>query len=139
MKDLPGKDGHAVVIFDGVCNLCNKSVDFIIRRDRKNKFQFAANQGLAGKEILAHFGIEIKEVSTIFLLENGYLYDRSAAALRIARGLGFPWSLLWPLSILPPFLRNAGYKLIARNRYRIWGKKDTCRIPTKEEREKFLV
>lgn len=127
-----------VVIFDGVCNLCNASVDFIIRRDKKNRFLFTANQNEAGAIILTHFGKEVDDVSTVYLLKDGKLYDRSGGAIRIAGDLGFPYNLLYPLLILPRFLRNFGYNLIAKNRYRWWGKKETCRLPTPEERAKFI-
>lgn len=128
----------AIIIFDGVCNLCNKSVDFVIRRDKKRIFRYAANQSEAGAAILRQHGVEEGEQQTVYLLQNGKLYRRSTAALRIARRLPFPWFLGWTWMIFPRFLRDWVYKWIARNRYKWFGKKDTCRLPTPEERSLFL-
>lgn len=133
--DRPG----AIVIFDGVCNLCNASVDFIIRHDRQGRFRFTANQHETGRQILAENGLAPESADTVFLYEGGRLYNRSTAALRIARGLGLPWSLAWAGMILPRPLRDAVYAWIARNRYRWFGKKETCRLPTPEERSRFLM
>ncbi len=130
---------YPVVIFDGVCNLCNTSVDFIIRQDKKGKIKVTANQHEAGKQILQEHGLSPEQVETLYLLENGRLYDRSTAALGIARLLGFPWNLAYYVLILiPKPLRDAGYRLIARNRYSWFGKKETCRLPTAEERARFI-
>jgi predicted DCC family thiol-disulfide oxidoreductase YuxK len=133
------KTTRSVVIFDGYCNLCNSSVDFIMRRDPKAHFLFTANQHESGKKILTEQGKNPEEVHTIYLLEGGQLYEKSTAALRIARRLRFPWNLLYVGVILPRFIRNPIYDFIARNRYRWLGKKDTCRMPTAEERARFLT
>lgn len=130
---------YPVVIFDGYCELCNQSVDFILKREKSHRLRFTANQNEPGKEILDHFGISSEEVKTIFLAENGRIYQRSRAALRIARYLKFPWNLLYGLIVIPGFLRDVVYKWISRNRYRWFGKKDTCRIPTEEEKARFLL
>jgi predicted DCC family thiol-disulfide oxidoreductase YuxK len=130
---------HPVVIFDGVCNLCNASVDFIIRHDPQGVFKVSANQHETGRQILAEQGLDPDAVDTVFLYENGTLYRRSTAALRIARRLGLPWSLLYGFIIIPAPIRDAVYKVIANNRYRWFGKKETCRLPTPEERERFLM
>lgn len=130
---------HPVVIFDGVCNLCNASVDFIIRHDEAGVFKVSANQHETGRKILAEQGVDPHQVDTVFLYENGTLYRRSTAALRIARRLGFPWNLLYGFIIIPSPIRDAVYKVIAQNRYRWFGKKETCRLPTPEERERFLM
>ncbi|TAE61829.1 MAG: thiol-disulfide oxidoreductase DCC family protein [Bacteroidetes bacterium] len=129
----------SIIIFDGVCTLCNASVDFVIRRDKKNQFQFTANQNEAGRRILEEQGIAPGDSETVFLFENGTLYQKSTAALRIARSLGFPWSLFYAGIIIPAPLRDAIYNWIARNRYRWFGKKETCRLPSPEERAKFLA
>ena len=130
---------HPVVIFDGVCNLCNASVDFIIRHDQAGYFKVSANQHETGQRILQEQGVDPASVDTVFLYENGQLYRRSTAALRIARRLGFPWHLLYGFIIIPAPIRDAVYKVIARNRYRWFGKKETCRLPTPEERARFLM
>ncbi len=128
----------SIVIFDGVCNLCNSSVDFIIRRDKRDHFKVTANQHETGKRLLAEHGVNPKQVDTLFLYEGGNLYHRSTAALKIARGLGFPWSLFYVFMVIPRPIRDAVYRLIANNRYRWFGKKETCRLPTPEERAKFV-
>lgn len=128
-----------VIIFDGVCSLCNASVDFIIRRDIRNQFKFTANQNESGKTLLEEHGIDPERVETIYFYENGRMYTKSTAVLRIARYLPFPYPLAYIFILVPPFLRNWVYDLVARNRYRWFGKKETCRIPSPEERAKFLA
>jgi len=135
---LEQAQGHPVVIFDGVCNLCNSSIDFIIRTDKQGQFLVTANQHEAGKAILESQGREATDVSTVFLYEDGKLYERSTAALKIARKLGFPWSLAYGFMIVPKGLRDIVYNWIARNRYRWFGEKETCRLPTPEERARFI-
>lgn len=126
-----------VVIFDGVCNLCNGAVDYLIRRDRHERLMFTANQDAAGQDLLAAWP-EAAAMDTMYLWENGELYDRSTAVLRIARHLPLPERLAYGFIVVPRPIRDALYKLIAANRYRWFGKKDTCRIPTPEERSRFL-
>ncbi|MDX1905472.1 MAG: thiol-disulfide oxidoreductase DCC family protein [Bacteroidia bacterium] len=132
------KKNH-VVIFDGVCNLCNASVDFIIRHDPEGVFSFTANQDPPGQRILADNARAVTDPDTVMLYEAGVLYDRSTAALRIARHLRFPLNLLYAGIIIPRPIRDAVYRWIARNRYRWFGKKETCRIPTPAERSRFLM
>lgn len=127
-----------VVLFDGVCNLCNASVDFIIRRDRKGRLRFAALQSEAAKAFLGNLNIPESQPDSILFYEEGKLYARSAAVLRIAAYLGFPWILTKVILIIPAFVRDAVYDFIARNRFRWFGKKETCRMPTMEERGRFL-
>lgn len=127
---------HAVILFDGVCNLCNGAVRFVINRDKKDYFRFAPIQSEVAKELT---GIEnIKESSTIILVEDGKIYHRSAAALRICKNLSGGWRLLYGLIILPKFIRDAVYNFIAKNRFKWFGKKDECMIPTVENKAKFL-
>ena len=127
-----------VVLFDGVCNLCEGSVRFIIERDPKGIFRFASLQSDAGKSLAEAHGADASHLNTMMLIENGRLYKRSTAALRIARRLRFPWSLGWIFIIVPPFIRDAIYNVISRNRYKWFGEKETCMIPTPELRERFL-
>ncbi|GAB4420883.1 MAG: thiol-disulfide oxidoreductase DCC family protein [Bacteroidia bacterium] len=127
-----------IIIFDGVCNLCNASVNFVMTRDKGRVFKYTANQHEAGQRILAEHGIGGIDVDTVLLLDEGRLYNRSDAALRIARHLGWPWRLAYGLRILPRGLRDGVYTWIARNRYRWFGQKETCRLPTAEERALFL-
>lgn len=127
-----------VVLFDGMCNLCNRSVQFIIKKDKKKKFLFASLQGKTGQEVLQKFGLPANELNSFILLEGEKIYTRSAAALRIAKQLGDGWKLLYGLMIIPAFIRNAVYNWIARNRYKWFGKRNECMIPTPELKERFL-
>lgn len=127
-----------VVLFDGVCNLCNNSVQFIIKRDKKRLFRFASLQGKAGQELLEKHHLPTDDFNSFVLIEGEKPYTRSAAALKIARHLGGGWRLLYSLMIIPRFIRDAVYNLIAKNRYKWFGKKDECMIPTPELRERFL-
>lgn len=128
-----------LIIFDGICSLCNGFVDFVIRKDKKKIFYFTSNQEESGQRILSQFPAVPKEnVLTIYYMEDGKLYSRSTAVLRIARLLPFPYSLLYGFMIIPVFIRNAVYNFVARNRYRWFGRRDTCRVPTAEEKERFI-
>ncbi len=133
------QDQYRLVLFDGVCNLCNQSVDFIIRRDPKAKFKFASLQSDLGQSLLQKHGLPSDYKQSVLLLEKDKLYEKSSAALRIARELKGGWPLLYGFIVIPKFIRNFVYNLIARNRYRLFGKKDTCRIPTPEERDRLLA
>jgi len=128
-----------VIFFDGVCNLCNGAVQFIIARDPQNRFKFAALQSEFAKNYLSSFRLKVKHGDSFVLLENGKVYEQSAAALRIAKKLGGLWPLLYGLIIVPPFIRNAVYKSIARNRYKWFGKQESCWIPTPELKSRFLA
>jgi predicted DCC family thiol-disulfide oxidoreductase YuxK len=126
------------VFFDGVCNLCNWSVRFIIKRDPRGQFRFAALQSDAARALLAKAGVDGQAGDTMLLLEDGRLFDRSTAALRIARRLRFPWRLAYGLIILPRPLRDWLYRIIARHRYRWFGKRDVCMVPTPELQSRFV-
>ena len=129
---------HGIILFDGVCNLCNGSVNFIIDRDKKHYFKFAALQSEAGKRYLKANQLPDSEFQTIVLIEDQKCYTRSSAALRIARRMDGAWPLLYGFIIFPPFIRNAIYNFIANNRYQWFGKSETCRIPTPELKSLFL-
>ncbi|ADO69487.1 thiol-disulfide oxidoreductase DCC family protein [Stigmatella aurantiaca] len=131
--------GGAVVLFDGVCNLCNGTVNFIIDRDPTSYFRFAALQSPQAAELLAPLGrVPEAEPQSIFLVEGGKLYERSTAALRIARRMGGAWKGLYAFIVVPAPLRDAVYRFIANHRYRWFGKAEACRMPTPELRERFL-
>ena len=130
----------AVVLFDGVCNLCNGAVQFIIDRDPQAHFRFAAQQSEPGAALLARVGRPLSgEPDTIVLVEGGRVYERSDAALRIARRLSGAWRLLALLRVVPRPLRDAVYGLVARSRYRVFGRSAECRVPTPELRARFLA
>jgi predicted DCC family thiol-disulfide oxidoreductase YuxK len=129
---------HGIVLFDGVCNLCSASVNFIMSRDKSDYFQFAALQSDAGKAMLAENGFQVGTLDTLVLQEGRKVYTRSTAALRIARRLSGAWPLVYALIIIPRSMRDFAYDVIAKNRYRLFDKRETCRVPTPEERGKFL-
>ncbi len=127
---------HPVILFDGVCNLCQGAVQFVIRRDRKALFRFASLQSPVAAELL---GRElVGDPESIILVDGGQVYERSAAALRIARRLDGLWPVLYVLIIIPRPLRDAVYNWIARNRYRWFGRQATCLVPTAENAARFL-
>lgn len=133
------EENHAVVLFDGVCNFCNNSINFIIRHDKRDYFRYAPLQSPLGQKMLGEHGLDKKEITSVILFENGKLYTKTSAALRIAKKLNAGWPLFFYLFIwIPPFIRNVVYDIIARNRYRWWGKKDSCMIPSPDVRKKFL-
>lgn len=124
-----------IIYFDGVCGLCNAFVDFVMRRDTRNIFRFATLQGYHGKELKQK---NFPETDSVLLLHNGVLYTESGAALLTLKLLGFPWNISYILIIVPRFLRDAIYRFIAKNRYRWFGRRTICRLPTPAEKEKFL-
>lgn len=128
---------HSVVLFDGVCNLCNASVRFIVRRDRHDRFRFAPLQGEVGAGIAAEFGLP-DDLTTFYLIESGEVFERSDAWLRIFRRLGPPWAALYAFAIFPRPLRDWVYGVIGRNRYRWFGRLDHCPAPDPALRHKFL-
>jgi predicted DCC family thiol-disulfide oxidoreductase YuxK len=127
-----------LILFDGVCNLCSASVQFVLRRDPRARFRFAALQSAAGRAALAQAGVLGAVPDSIVLVHRGKVRVKSAAALAIARGLRFPWPLLSVFWLVPYPLRDVVYDWVARNRYRWFGKQETCWVPTKELRARFL-
>tara|TARA_R110002072_G_scaffold301557_3_gene481545 strand:- start:3470 stop:3874 length:405 start_codon:yes stop_codon:yes gene_type:complete len=126
------------ILFDGVCNLCNGSVVFIIKRDKKDVFRFAAIQSDEGRELIKKHKIDTSKVDSILLIDGERYFSKSTAALKIARHLSGGYPLLYGFMILPRFFRNWVYDIIARNRYKWFGKKESCMIPTPELKSKFL-
>ena len=127
-----------IVLFDGVCNLCNGSVQFLLKRDREGRFRFASLQSDAGRRLMAEHGLAVDSLSSVLLIEGGRVWQESSAALRIARHLPGAWKLLWIFAAVPRPLRDAVYRWIARNRYRWFGKTETCWLPTPELKARFL-
>jgi len=128
-----------LILFDGVCNLCNASVHYVIKHDKKNLFLFTALQSEIGQNIIEHYTIDTSKIDSILLYtpEKGIHY-KSTAALKVASQLGFPINILAIFLIIPNFIRNWVYDFIAKNRYKWYGKKDACMIPTPELKSKFL-
>ena len=127
-----------IVLFDGVCNLCDRSVQFILDRDPTGVFRFASLQSDTGRALLVDHQIDPDALASIVVVDGETAYTRSDAALRIAKDLRFPWNALWGLRIVPRFLRDAVYELIARNRYRWFGTRESCRLPTPDVAARFL-
>ena len=127
-----------VVLFDGVCNLCNTAVQFIIRHDKKREFMFASLQSATGQKLLAQYDLPQDELNSFILIENNKAYTRSTGALRVVKKLNgiLPW--LYSFIIIPKIFRDSIYDLAARNRYQWFGKKDECMIPTPELKARFL-
>lgn len=138
-EDVSRRKG--VILFDGVCNLCNASVQWVIERDPKGRFHFGALQSQAARAALldADPSVDVDGLpDSVLLVDSDGVHQRSTAALRVARGLGFPYSLLWAAVIVPRPVRDWAYRLIARNRYRWFGRKDSCMVPTPELAERFI-
>jgi predicted DCC family thiol-disulfide oxidoreductase YuxK len=129
-----------VVLFDGVCNLCNGAVNFAIDRDPRSRLRFASLQSPAGRQLLERLGhpVPAGDSESILLVEGGRVHERSGAALRIARYLSGGWSLLAALLVVPWPLRDLVYRWVASHRYRWFGKTDVCRVPTPALRARFL-
>jgi len=129
---------HPIILFDGVCNLCAGSVQFIIKRDNNEYFRFTSLQSDFAKIILQPSQLSENNFSSIILWEDGKIYTQSAAALRITKHLSGGWKLLYALIIIPAFIRNYMYSIIARHRYRWFGKKEKCWIPNDEWKDLFI-
>lgn len=127
-----------VVLFDGECNLCNASVRFIIDHDPHGRYKFAPLQSAAGRTLIRAHNLDADQLGSVVLIEGGAAHKKSDAALRIARGLGGAWSIVFALIFVPRFIRDAVYSFVARNRYRWFGKRDECMVPTPEMRGRFL-
>jgi len=127
-----------IVLFDGVCNLCNASVQFIITRDKNKRFRFAPRQSDTARDLMRSHGLDPDRDDTIALIQNGRLHLRSTATLHIAHQLCWPWPVLFVLILVPPFLRDWAYNRIAANRYRWFGKSEACTVPREDVRDRFL-
>ncbi len=127
----------AVILFDGVCNLCNRAVQWVIKNDPKGYFQFATRQSEQARPLLAQHG-KAAATDSLVLLENGKVYTESDAVLRIARKLRQPLPLLYVFILVPPFLRHAAYRFLAARRYRWFGRRKQCMRPAPEHQSRFL-
>lgn len=129
----------AIILFDGVCNFCNGWVIFVIERDRTGYFKFALLQSDIGEKLLADCGVDKTATDSIVLIEDGKVYTHSTAALRVARNLNGAWSWFYYLIYVPPVMRDCFYRLFAFYRYKLFGKKAECILPTPEIRARFLA
>ena len=130
--------GTPIILFDGVCNFCNYWVNFAIKRDGNNKLKFTTLQGETAKELLPKHNINPTSLSSVIFIDKGKAYTQSSAALKMCRYLDGGWKLFYGFMIVPKFIRDFFYNIIARNRYRWFGKRETCMIPSPELKERFL-
>ncbi len=131
-------ENNPIILFDGVCNFCNSSVNFVIERDKKSVIKFAALQSDAGQQLLQQFNLSTSEFNSFIFIEAGNIYTASTAALKVSKYLTALWPLLYGFIIVPRFIRDGIYNWISKNRYKWFGKKDQCMIPTPEVRSRFL-
>ena len=131
--------GIKIIVFDGVCNLCNSAIQFVIKRDKKRQFRYTSLQSDLGKELLAERNIDPNKIDSIILIEPEIAYYyKSSAALQISKGLKGAYPFMSIFLIIPSFIRVGVYDFIAKNRYKWFGKKESCMIPTQEQLELFL-
>ncbi|MFT9597807.1 thiol-disulfide oxidoreductase DCC family protein [Mesobacillus sp.] len=128
---------HPVILFDGVCNFCDASVQFILNRDPNETFHFASLQSEVGQELLKKYRVR-NDVDSMILIEDDKVFYKSSAALRISRHLHWAWKLLYVFMIVPAPIRNIVYDLIAKNRYKWFGQKESCMLPPPNVRKRFL-
>ena len=127
-----------IIIFDGICNLCNATVLFLINRDKKNIFKFVSMQSDIAKQIFKEYNINFKNLDTIIFIEKNDFYIKSDAIIRIFKKLNYPWKVFYFLKFLPKFIRDRIYDIVANNRYNWFGRRNTCMIPSNETKSKFI-
>ncbi len=138
MINFEDMNQQPVILFDGVCNFCNSAVNFTIKRNRKGNIKFAALQSNAGQELLQQFKLPATDMQSFIFIENGTLYKQSTAALKVCRHLRGLWPLCYGFIIVPKFIRDGLYNWIAKNRYKWFGVRQECMLPTPEVKARFL-
>jgi predicted DCC family thiol-disulfide oxidoreductase YuxK len=129
---------HPIILFDGVCNFCNGAINFLLKQDKKDVFRFATLQSAAGQKLLEQYHLSKEDFDSFVLIENGKAYQKSDASLRVMNKLAWYWKEVQVLQIVPRFLRDAIYDFVAGNRYKWFGKKDACMVPTHQMKKQFL-
>lgn len=129
---------NKILLFDGVCNFCDGTVQFVLKHDKKGAFSFASLQSEAGQSLLRKHGLPLEDYDSFVYLDEGKVHTKSTAALRVLKELGGIYRALYLLIAVPKPIRDAGYMMIAKNRYRWFGKKDACTLPSKDVRKRFL-
>jgi len=129
---------HPIILFDGICNLCNRSVQYVIKHDPGALFKFASLQSEQGQNLLKQFNLTANDLNSFVLIQDNKAYTRSTAALKVAKQIKAAVRLLYGFIIVPAFIRDAVYKLVARNRYKWFGKRDECMVPTASLKDRFL-
>ena len=135
----PAHDDDAIIVFDGVCVLCNGWVRFLLRHDRNGRYRFAAMQSEPGRALLAAYGLDPNDPSSLLLVEGGRAYADTDAIRRVLAGLGGAWRIAQLIVLIPRALRDPLYRHAARNRYRWFGRRDACPLPSADDRERFLT
>lgn len=131
-------DDRPIVVFDGECIFCSGWMRFLLRHDRQARYRYLTAQSPLGQALYRHYGLDTRDFESNILIEDGIARFKSDGTIRMLAGLGLPWSLVNICRILPAALRDPLYDLIAKNRYRIAGRRQTCMVPTAEERERFI-
>jgi len=134
LQTLPAR----IIVFDGICNFCSAYVKFVIRRDQTGRFHFATLQSVTGRALLQRHGLDAVDINTFLLVKGGKAYVRSDAVIQVARELDGPWKLARVFGLIPRLLRDGAYDWFARNRYRFFGRKEACMVPTDDIRDRFL-
>ena len=131
---------NKIILYDGVCNMCDSTVQFILNRDQKKEIYYAGLQSAAAKQLLNGYGVKInnEQLGTVYYLKNGKVYTKSTAILKVSAELKGAWPLMAIFLIVPKFIRDGVYDFIAKNRYKWFGRKDYCVLPSAEERSHFL-
>lgn len=127
-----------IFLFDGHCNLCNGAVDFILKHEKTSEIIFGSIQSVSAQMLLKSFGVNVEKLETSYVIYKGKLFEKAEGSLQLAQFLKKPWSYLGVFKILPISVLNIFYDFISKNRYRFFGKKETCRIPTASEKDRFL-
>lgn len=132
------KDNHPIIMFDGICNLCNHLIQFVIKRDPNGIFKFLSLQSDLARSIMSSHNLTNKQLDSIILIDKNQIFTESTAILHILNKLTGPIKLLIPLWIIPKLIRDKGYRFIAKNRYKWFGKKSACMIPTQDIKNRFI-
>ena len=132
------ESNERIILFDGVCNLCNSSVQFVIKRDKEAKFKFASLQSSSGQALLQKFNLPLDQFNSFIYVHGDKVFLRSTGALKILKDLGGFWKLFYGFIIVPRFIRDFVYNYIAQNRYKFFGKRDSCMVPTPDLKKRFL-
>lgn len=131
-------NSDSILIYDGFCNLCNTLVQFIIKRDKKGRIKFVSLQSEKAKSLITGFGINSLNLNTVVFISSGKLYLKSSAVLHLFKEIDRPWGLLYGFMIIPPFIRDSLYDLVARYRYRLFGKRNNCPVPAPGTEKRFI-
>jgi predicted DCC family thiol-disulfide oxidoreductase YuxK len=129
---------HPVILFDGVCNFCDSAVNFVLKQDKKGIFRFAPLQSEAAQKLLQQYNLSTKDFDSFILIDDGKVYKKSSASLQVMNKLPWYWKEVQIFRIIPTIFRDAIYDFIAKHRYKWFGKKDQCMVPTPEIRSRFL-